>query len=152
MDASAEKRALAGRFATLLGERLGEKLVSVVLYGSVARGEARPDSDIDLFVVARDLPRVLQRYGVWKSVNDDLGHPGFSVLLRTPDEAIGSRPLYLDMTEDAVLLLDRGDFFAGILDRLRSRMRELGSVRHRVNGLVYWELKPGMKLGEEIEL
>jgi len=35
----------------------GERLVSLVVFGSVARGEARMDSDVDLLVVGADLPR-----------------------------------------------------------------------------------------------
>ncbi len=34
-------------------DRLGSSLLCLVLYGSVARGTARPDSDIDLLVVLR---------------------------------------------------------------------------------------------------
>ena len=33
---------------------LGDQLVSVILYGSQARGQARSDSDIDVLVVVRD--------------------------------------------------------------------------------------------------
>lgn len=32
----------------------GERLVRVVLYGSHARGEARPDSDVDVLIILRD--------------------------------------------------------------------------------------------------
>src|SRR5919198_3590611 len=35
----------------------GTDLVSVALFGSVARRTARPDSDLDLFVVVEGLPR-----------------------------------------------------------------------------------------------
>ncbi len=34
-----------------LREALGDRLKAVILYGSEARGEARPDSDIDVMVV-----------------------------------------------------------------------------------------------------
>jgi len=150
---SAAKRALAERFAALLAERLGDRLVSVALYGSVARGEARPSSDIDLFVVATGLPRGrFARQDVWDDLDLALGEPGLSVVLHTPEEAARTRPLYLDMTEDAILLVDREGFFAAVLDRLRRRMRELGSVRHRQGRLRYWELAPGHRPGEDIEL
>jgi predicted nucleotidyltransferase len=39
----------------------GDKVESVTLYGSQARGEAEPDSDIDLFIVIyQDLPALRQ--------------------------------------------------------------------------------------------
>ncbi|MEM0010680.1 MAG: nucleotidyltransferase domain-containing protein, partial [Candidatus Bathyarchaeia archaeon] len=33
-----------------------DNLVSVIIYGSVARGQTRKDSDLDLFIVVDDLP------------------------------------------------------------------------------------------------
>jgi predicted nucleotidyltransferase len=35
----------------------GETLVSIAIFGCVARGEARSDVDVDILIVARDLPR-----------------------------------------------------------------------------------------------
>jgi len=49
-------RGLLARLVDILKERLGPSLVSVVLYGSVARGVARPDSDVDLLVVLDNPP------------------------------------------------------------------------------------------------
>jgi predicted nucleotidyltransferase len=37
-----------------LARSLGDQLVSVFLYGSQARRQARPDSDIDVLVIVRD--------------------------------------------------------------------------------------------------
>ena len=46
--------ALLDRMAGVYLEEVGRDLVSVVLFGSVAKGEERPESDIDLVVVVRD--------------------------------------------------------------------------------------------------
>lgn len=45
---------LAQEYARRLKERLGDKLVSVKLYGSRARGDARNGSDFDLIVEVRE--------------------------------------------------------------------------------------------------
>lgn len=42
---------LIGRVQTILQEAFGERLRGVILYGSEARGEADPDSDIDFLVL-----------------------------------------------------------------------------------------------------
>jgi len=47
---------LAREYAKALKETLGDRLVSVVLFGSGARGEAGTTSDIDLFVVLEEAP------------------------------------------------------------------------------------------------
>jgi len=45
-----------------LGEAFGDRLSGVVLYGSEARGEASPDSDIDVLVLLRE------RSGLWADI------------------------------------------------------------------------------------
>lgn len=60
--------------------------------------------------------------------------------------------LPLDLVEDAVILFDPDGFFASVLDRLKSRLKELGSVRRRMGKTRYWELKPDLRPGEIFEL
>ena len=47
-------------FLRLLQSRWGEQLVSVVLFGSWARGEARAESDIDLLIISEHFPGLLR--------------------------------------------------------------------------------------------
>jgi predicted nucleotidyltransferase len=46
-------RKILARLRAGLVEILGERLEGVYLYGSQARGDARPDSDIDVLIVLR---------------------------------------------------------------------------------------------------
>jgi predicted nucleotidyltransferase len=56
MDAMPQADPLLRRFRAALAEIYGERLERVVLFGSRARGEARPDSDYDLAVFLNALP------------------------------------------------------------------------------------------------
>ena len=46
--------AILSRFRSALGKAYGERLERVVLYGSRARGDHRPDSDYDIAVFIKD--------------------------------------------------------------------------------------------------
>ncbi len=77
----------------------------------------------------------------------------WNLIIKTRDEARYRSPLYLDMVEDAVLILDRERFFEEVLAGMRSRMRELGSRRvHLPDGSWYWDLKPDFRWGEVVEI
>jgi uncharacterized protein len=155
---------LAGEYARALTESLGGSLFAVVLFGSVARGEATPHSDIDLFVVASGLPSGrFARTGLLDEADariqsglDALRQQGVfsdvSPILKTPEEASGITPLYLDMVEDAVILFEQDGFFSAIQDRVRRSLNRLGSRRRVLGRTRYWELKPDYTPGEIFEL
>ena len=46
---------------------------NVRIFGSVARGEARPDSDIDFLVRLEDQRSLLDLVGLWQDLEDLLG-------------------------------------------------------------------------------
>lgn len=144
-------------FIALLEREWGQDFISLVLFGSRARGAATPTSDIDLLVVKKGLPRSrLDRppivFRLVRTLSEGFAHR-ISTILLTPEEAMVTKPYYLDMVEEAVILFDREGFFKGVLERLRDRMQELGSRRVRDSaGNPYWILKPGSKPGEEIIL
>jgi hypothetical protein len=54
-------------------EHYGDRLVSAAVFGSVARGTMRPDSDIDLLLVVSGLPRGrMPRVGTFDAVESRL--------------------------------------------------------------------------------
>jgi len=116
---------LLDRFVSLVQEALGDRVVSLILYGSVARGEARPESDVDVLLVLKDAPPVyrdrlrpllpilrrLRQESCWKNLETQGLSPALSVLVLSREEADQNRCLYLDMLEDARILIDRESVF-----------------------------------------
>jgi predicted nucleotidyltransferase len=142
----------------------GDRLVSFVVFGSVARETYRYDSDIDLLIIAENLPNGrMKRVAQFSAVEDriapfldSLKKKGIdtyiSAIFKTPREAEWGSPLFLDMVEDARILYDKKAFFAKRLERLRKRLEELGAKRVWKGNIWHWVLKPDYRPGEVIEL
>ncbi len=157
-------RHLIGSMLELFIGKLGDQLVSVVVYGSVARHEARHDSDIDVLIVADGLPSTRterirlfelvedQLDGILKSLYDSGYFVSFSPIMKTPAEAEIISPIYLDMVEDAVIVYDRGQFFEKILGKLSMKLKELGAERVWMGKKWYWRLKREYRPGEVITI
>ncbi len=155
---------LLGELEAACLEVYGDRLVSLVVFGSVGRGSARPDSDVDLLVVANRLPEgrmprveefaeVERRLRPVMSAARDSGLETYlSPIFKTPDEVRIGSPLFLDMVEDSRLLIDRDGFFADELARLAERLATLGARRVRRAGGWYWDLKPDYRPGDIFEL
>lgn len=145
-------------------DHYGARLVSLAIFGSVARGTMRPDSDVDMLIIADDLPRGrLARVDEFRAVEVGIEpllraaaqegvYTTLSPVLKTPAEVEQGSPLFLDMTDQARIVFDRDDFFKTYLERLRARLRTQGARRVRLGGGYYWVLKPDLKPGEEIPL
>ncbi len=136
----------------------GDRLVSLVVFGSVARGTSGPDSDLDFLVIADDLPfgrvaRVRQLDDVEKRLRaTTFPNVRLSPVLKTRNEANLGSPLFLDMLEDGVILCDRDGFVESLFDRMRARLQELGARRIWRGNAWYWDLKPDYRPGEVFEL
>jgi len=141
-----------------------DRLVTLAVFGSTARGTYRFDSDLDILIIADDLPRgrmkrVAQFMSVEKKIESfliSLQKNGIntyiSPIFKTPQEAEMGSPLFLDMVEDAQILFDRDGFFSKILERLRQKLKKLGARRVWQGNAWYWILKPDYKPGDVIEL
>jgi predicted nucleotidyltransferase len=141
----------------------GDKFISLVVYGSVARGKARKNSDIDILLVIKDLPRSrFERQELFMKIEERIEKVlnkyykknyfiDFSPIFKTPEEAEKITPLYLDMVEDAIIIFDR-DFFVKVLTRLKKRLDELGAQRIKFGKKWYWILKKDYKFGEVINI
>ncbi len=142
-----------------------ERLITIALFGSVARDTFRPDSDIDILIIAEALPegriKRAQEFDdhIEKNLLNDIyrlykeGIPlRLSPLFKTPEEVRLGSPLFLDMTEQVKILYDRDEFFKRYLQELQDKLKKLGARKVFYKGGYYWELKPDYKYGDVIEL
>lgn len=142
----------------------GDKMVSLAVFGSVGRGTPRPDSDIDLLIVAYDLPDGrMRRMAQFEAVEEamkpllmEFRSAGIgselSPIIKTPAEVLRGSPLFLDMTMDARLLHDVGGFMQLALDKLKAKLDNLGARRIYRGNAWFWDLSPDFKPGDIIEL
>jgi hypothetical protein len=122
-------------YVAALHRRFGADLVSVVAFGSRVRG--------DRYEGLRNVAR---------EVSDEFADMVAPILL-TPEEASHVKRYYLGMLSGHMIVSDEGQFFAGVLDRLRQRLAELGSRRYVDDqGYEYWDLKPDWKPGDIVTL
>lgn len=142
-----------------------ERLITLAIFGSVARDTFRPDSDIDILIIAEGLPKGrLKRVAEFeKNIEPPLKetlkrllrqgiYPRPSPLFKTPEEVLQGSPIFLDMTDDVKILYDRDNFFKNYLQGLKEKLKRLGARKVYFKGGYYWELKPDYKYGEIIEL
>ena len=140
-----------------------ERILSVALFGSVARGQARSDSDIDLLIVhtevdfnpthrSVDIALALREENEYKRL---IGHgldPQPSCIFMTERELWERPHILLDVLVEGILLYDEG-VLESRLGALKKRLNALRSERVALpDGTWYWDLKPDWKPREIIEL
>lgn len=155
------------KYVEILGSMLGDDLISVILFGSVARGEADSrSSDIDLYIVARSWPPFFnERFDVLRGVFKRLMeapeyeealarslHISFSEYPLTVNEAFIHGPLDLEVYGDGIILFERGDFVSHKFSDLEVKLTRLGAKRVDEGGRQHWVLKEKVEFGEVIEL
>ncbi|HIE22956.1 MAG TPA: nucleotidyltransferase domain-containing protein [Candidatus Korarchaeota archaeon] len=146
-------------------ESFQEKLVSIVLFGSIAQGKAGEESDLDLLIVIKDLPeRYSDRLRLFNEAVKGIealrlklwekrGIPLVDPTILTPEDAATNHPFYLDMVDSPVIIFDRGEFMKKTLEELKNKLKKLKAKKVSLaDGKWYWELKPEIKKGEVIEL
>lgn len=126
-----------------LQQGLGEDLVAAALFGSRARGDATPESDWDVLLIAHHLPeRPLQRHFFLKTMLPETWRARLSILAKTPSEFEARVPsLYLDIALDAVVLFDPQGYLQDRLAKLREQIARLGLHRERINENWVWRWK-----------
>jgi predicted nucleotidyltransferase len=147
-------------------EGFWDKLASLVIFGSIAAGRARAESDVDVLVVAEELPEsYTDRLRLWREIVAGLEserlrlwrekglYPLIDPILLTTSEAKRIQPFYLDLLDNAVIIYDKDEFMHRVLEELRARLKALGAIKVKLpNGSWYWIIKPSARHGEVIEV
>lgn len=140
-------------------------LSSFAVYGTVARGVAGKDSDVDVLIVSNDFVgslglRAERLFRVEELLGSELAwlrkngiYTSLSFYPLREEEAEKIPLLFLDLTEEAVILCDKNRFLERILTDFKAKLLKLGAKRTFINKENwYWDLKPDYKFGEEIPI
>lgn len=123
-----------------LKQNLGNALVSVILFGSRARGDAHEYSDWDLLVIARDLPsKHFKRHIQLKEFLPVAWRGDVTVLAKTPKEFEAYLPsLFLDIALDGIILYDTEGYARKKMTDLRQFIQQRGLRRERIERDWFW--------------
>ncbi len=155
----------ASLIANKLEEILQDDLISVLLFGSAARGDAGEGSDIDILVVAEKFGKE-GRFEVFNAIEKDLKASEEYLDLKenklgtlispvplTPSEVEKNPSILLDIVMDGIMLYDVDDFIVNKMKSMRRKLKKMGSKRIFLDDKrYYWDLKPDYKLGEVVEI
>lgn len=148
-----------------LKNAFGEDVIlSFVLFGSVARGEARPDSDIDLLIVHKpsdfrpvekfvaDVLFDFRESDEYRRLEAEGMSPDPYPIFMTEKEMYERPLILLDIMDHGIIIYDNG-VLRKRFESLRKRLAELGTKKVVLeDGSWYWHLKPDWKPGEVIKL
>lgn len=151
--------------ANKLEKLLQNDLISVVLFGSTARGEAGEGSDIDILIVAEKFGNG-GRFEVFNAIEKELRTSNeyrelqgnklgtlISPVPLTPSEIEKNPSILLDIVSDGIILYDVDDFIENKIESLSKKLKKLGSKKIFLDDKrYYWDLKPDYKFGEVVEI
>ncbi|MEN6378632.1 MAG: nucleotidyltransferase domain-containing protein [Methanofastidiosum sp.] len=144
-------------------EYYGNRLISLVIYGSYARQENKLDSDIDLFIVIKTDKKRRDRLREFiteiespllKSsliLYDENIASEISTVILNEKEALCFNPLYLDMVSKRIILFDRDNFMAQLLLKYNDLMKECKTRKEKCGSFEYFVLN-NKKILEGISL
>ena len=130
--------------------RYGDKVVALGLFGSLARGEATPKSDVDVIVIVRGWERSLERrYRIYEVLRKHTKRDVtiIDVSLRVAQELMkGRRSLtatMLNILYDCIIIYDPEEVLANMIEIVRDYVKREGLVRYKVGRCYGWMRKDG---------
>ncbi len=155
MDGVYEK--ILNEFVKRCREKFKDNLISIAVFGSVARGTVTKKSDIDVLLVVKNADKSIGKrlditLPIVMEISKLYGKDIYEHIL-TPDEIKKHPSILLDLTQDAKIILDKDGFLSSELKTIRDKLNNLHAERIWLDKKVwYWKLKPGIKFGEVVEI
>ena len=120
---------------------LGDSLIGVVAFGSWARGEDSPESDLDVLVIADESTEISRAlYRRWDA-EPGLGWHGYRVsphFVRLASEGGPISGFWAEVAMDGLVLFEKTWAVSRNLSGLRRQILEGEIARRVVGGQVYW--------------
>jgi len=146
---------LVGIFVEKLLEYHKDRIISIILFGSYARGNFKSTSDIDILIIMENLPK--SRFKRYKLIVDAIDYvenirerlaglgiyTGISPVILDLEEAKYFRPLYLDLVYDSIILYDKNNFFKNLMKRVSEYINKFQGKRIWIGNRWYWIFKKG---------
>lgn len=154
MNEQSKKRLkMAEQLSRSLQGELGRNLISLVVFGSTARGTAEKESDIDILLIVENEKEAREKYLEIKLKLEKAYSPQFYSIISTEAKLRDNPYILLDMIDDSVVLYDPEKRFQNLISHLRKKLKALGAKRIWIdNDTWYWDLKPDWKPGEVVEI
>jgi uncharacterized protein len=152
-------------YLNYIKERLKKDLISIILYGSVARGSWDKESDIDLLLIlSNDYFEENDEYKIseilidfyekcrTKEVFEKYKYHTIQILSLSVNDLKKFRTLFYDIALDGIILYDPKDIGSKLITSYQKRIEEKDLKRIYINeNDFYWKRKD-IKFGEMIEL
>ena len=121
---------------TAARKKYRDNFLGMILFGSVARGEARDGSDTDILIVlSSEIPIVRSLYEDW---NMELENNISVHLTHLPRNAEEAGSLWLECALDGKLLYDKHGGISRILTKIKERITSGKIIRKITHGQGYW--------------
>jgi predicted nucleotidyltransferase len=134
------------RLLKVLKEFYSTHLLSVTLFGSVARGDQKPSCDIDILIIikeSREKPHERREKLLELLIEKGLRRCAPIVLTKKEFES-SLHPLYLDIAMDAKVIFGK-EYMERRLQQIKEVIKERGLYRLKVKGGFSWRWRKGME-------
>jgi len=153
-------------YITLLKENFTNNLISVILYGSVARGKWTYESDIDLLLIFSDeisnksklhktLTNITITFEKALLLKDGNGRTIYCSLQEYPiflKDLDNFRTLFYDIAMDGIILYDRTNMGFSFIERIKKRILNKNIKRIFISERDFYWKRNDVQFGELIEL